>query len=527
MPLKGRTTMRRPANDVLENEVPSLPVAFPMNAILKALRGLPGQQMDPASRQSHHFQIFHQIQMPKSKGGKDFMIAERLSRQINKSLNIMGTLKEYRVKRWFNQGGGSSASISHPGQGKGTAKEKSSGQHSAIGGDDVQGGTCQGVVDGMLSVPMGGHGKVSTICKSLCIVFEGHKLLGNLIVLPMGQFDVILGMDWLSKYQIIVDFSRKMVNLLTLSGDFVVYRANMNAVRQNHILKACIGGERNLECYGILFAIEDESRSLDKFPWISVVNGFLDVFPEDLPGLPPDRQIEFYIDLIPGTQPISIAPYRMEPLEIAEWKDQLGELMDKCYIRNSTTTWGAPVLYAKNADGSLRLCVDYRKLNQMKVKNKYPLPRIYELFDKLICSTCFSKIDLRSSYHQLRIKEEDIPKTTFRTRYGQLEFLWEIPKNVTEILSFLGLEGYYRLFVENFSEIAMPLTKLTRKDLKFVWDDSCEEAFKELKQRLTTTPVLTVPNSDESYMVFTDACGTSLGGVILQNGKFLPMIHAN
>ena len=128
------------------------------------------------------------------------------------------------------------------------------------------------------------------------------------MVLPIGQFDVILGMDWLSKYQAIVDCSCKRVTLLTPSGDFIVYRANMNAVRHDPILKACLGGKRNLECYGSLFAIEDESRPLDKFPWISVVSGFPAVFPEDLPGLPPDREIKFCIDLIPETQPVSTTP---------------------------------------------------------------------------------------------------------------------------------------------------------------------------------------------------------------------------
>ncbi|XP_006854885.2 uncharacterized protein LOC18444659, partial [Amborella trichopoda] len=508
-------------------------------------------------------------------------------------------------QRGYNQGGGSGASTSYPSQGKGKAKAKSSAQAYALGVDDVQGGADQGVVDGMvlishswahvlfdtgashsfislmfasmlglswetfspalhLSVPMGGHGEVSTICRSVCIVFEGHKLSGNLLVLPMGKFDVILGMDWLSKYQAIVDCSRKRVTLLTPSGDFIVYRANMSAVRQNPILRACLGGKRNLECYGNLFAIDDESRNLDQFPWISVVSGFPDVFPEDLPGLPPDREIEFCIDLIPGAQPVSIAPYRMAPAELAELKKQLGELMDKGYIRHSTSPWGAPVLFAKKADGTLRLCVDYRKLNQMTIKNKYPLPRIDELFDQLGGSKFFSKIDLRSGYHQLRIREEDIPKTAFRTRYGHFEFLvmpfgltnapaafmdlmnrvfrpfldkfvvvfiddilvysktredhaehlttvlqtlrdhqlyakkekcefwmtevkflghvlsqdgitvdpakidsilqWERPKNVTEVRSFLGLAGYYRRFVENFSRTAMPLTKLTRKE---------------------------------------------------------------
>ncbi|XP_060967115.1 uncharacterized protein LOC133035345 [Cannabis sativa] len=507
-------------------------------------------------------------------------------------------------QRGYNEGGGSGASTSYPSQGRGKAKAKSSTQAYALGVDDVQGGADQGVVDGMVLISHSwahvlfdtgaSHSFISLMFASMLgLSWETFSPALHLSV-PMGGHG-----------EAIVDCSRNRVTLLTPSGDFIVYRANMTA--------------RNLECYGNLFAVDDESRNLDEFPWISVVSGFPDVFLEDLPGLPLDREIEFCIDLIPGAQPVSIAPYRMAPAELVEFKKQLGELMDKGYIRHSTSPWGALVLFAKKADGTFRLCVDYRKLNQMKIKNKYPLPRIDELFDQLGGSKFFSKIDLRLGYHQLRIREEDIPKTAFRTRYGHFEFLvmpfgltnapaafmdlmnrvfrpfldkfvvvfiddilvysktredhaehlttvlqtlrdhqlyakkekcefwmtsvkflghvisqdgitvdpakidsilqWERPKNVTEVRSFLGLVGYYRRFVENFSRIAMPLTKLTRKEVKFMWDDSCEEAFRELKERLTSAPVLTVPNSEEPYVVFTDASGTGLGGVLMQNGK--------
>ena len=140
-----------------------------------------------------------------------------------------------------------------------------------------------------------------------------------------------------------------------------------------------------------------------------------DVFPEELPGIPPDREVEFDIDLLLGTQPISIPPYRMAPAELNELREKLKDLFDKGFIRPSCSPWGAPVLFVKKKDGSLRLCVDYRQLNKVTVKNKYPLPRIDYLFDQLQGSQCFSKIDLRAGYHQLKIKAEDIPKTTFRT----------------------------------------------------------------------------------------------------------------
>ena len=156
---------------------------------------------------------------------------------------------------------------------------------------------------------------------------------------------------------------------------------------------------------------------------IPVVREFPDVFPEDLPGIPIDREIEFSIDLHPGTSPISKAPYRMAPIELKELKEQLQELLDKGFIRPSASPWGAPVLFVKKKDGTMRLCIDYRELNRVTVRNKYPLPRIDDLFDQLQGAQVFSKIDLRSRYHQLKIKGEDIPKTAFRTRYGHYEFL--------------------------------------------------------------------------------------------------------
>ena len=156
---------------------------------------------------------------------------------------------------------------------------------------------------------------------------------------------------------------------------------------------------------------------------IPVVRKFQDVFPDELPGLPPHREFDFSIEVYPGTDPISVSPYRMAPLELKELKTQLDELLGRGFIRPSTSPWGAPVLFVKKKDGTLRLCIDYRKLNRVTVKNKYPLPRIDDLFDQLKGAKYFSKIDLRTGYHQLRVREEDVSKTAFRTRYGHYEFL--------------------------------------------------------------------------------------------------------
>ena len=163
-----------------------------------------------------------------------------------------------------------------------------------------------------------------------------------------------------------------------------------------------------------------EPQSVDSVP---IIREFSDVFPNDLQGLPPERDIDFAIDLEPGTKPISIPPYRMAPAELRELSVQLEELLCKGFIRPSVSPWGAPVLFVKKKDGTLRMCVDYRQLYKVTVKNRYPMPRINDLFDQLQDAAVFSKIDLRSGYHQLRIREADIPKTAFRTRYGHYEFL--------------------------------------------------------------------------------------------------------
>jgi hypothetical protein len=163
-----------------------------------------------------------------------------------------------------------------------------------------------------------------------------------------------------------------------------------------------------------------EEKSLEH---IRIVCEYLDIFLEELPGMPPDRDIEFSIELLPGTAPISERAYRMDVKDLIELKKQIEELQEKSFIRPSSSPRGAPVLFVNKKDGSRRMCVDYRSLNEVTIKNKYPLPQIEDLFDQMRGATIFSKIDLRSGYHQLKIRTEDIPKTAFTTRYGLYEFL--------------------------------------------------------------------------------------------------------
>ncbi|GJZ37250.1 putative reverse transcriptase domain-containing protein [Tanacetum coccineum] len=305
-----------------------------------------------------------------------------------------------------------------------------------------------------------------------------------------------------------------------------------------------------------------------------IVQDFPEVFPEDLPGLPPTRQVEFQIDLVPGAAPVARAPYRLAPSEMKELSEQLKELSDKGFIRPSSSPWGAPVLFIEKKDGSFRMCIDYRELNKLTVKNRYPLPKMNDLLDQLQGSNIYSKIDLRSGHHKLKVREADISKTAFRTRYGHYEFQvmpfgltnapavfmdlmnrlkkeelyakfskcefwipkvqflghvidsegihvdpakiesikdWTSPKPPTEIRQFLSLAGYYRRFIEGFSKIAKPMTKLTQKKVKFEWGDKQEAAFQLLKQKLCSAPILALPEGIEDFIAYCDASKKGLG----------------
>nr|GEV91058.1 putative reverse transcriptase domain-containing protein [Tanacetum cinerariifolium] len=194
-------------------------------------------------------------------------------------------------------------------------------------------------------------------------------------------------------------------------------------------------------------ATKDEDKSKGKrLEDLTVVQEFPEVFPEDLPGIPPTRQVEFLIDLIPGAAPVGRAPYRLAPSEMKELAEQLQELTNKGFIRLSSSPWGAPVLFVKKKDGSFRMCIYYKELNKLIVKNRYPLPRIDDLFDQLQGSSAYLKINLRSRYHQLRVREEYIPKTAFRTRYVHYEF---------QVMPF-GLTNAPAMFMDLMNRVCKP-----------------------------------------------------------------------
>ncbi|GJY02076.1 putative reverse transcriptase domain-containing protein [Tanacetum coccineum] len=213
----------------------------------------------------------------------------------------------------------------------------------------------------------------------------------------------------------------------------------MDWLAKNHAVIVC--NEK------IVTAKENKDKSKEKrLEDVPTVRDFPKVFLEDLPGLPPIRQVEFQIDLVLGAAPVARAPYRLAPSEMEELSAQLQELSDKGFIRPSSSPWGAPVLFVKKKDGSFRMCIDYHELNKLTVNNRYPLLRINELFDQLQGSSVYSKIDLRSGYHQLRVRDEDIPKMAFRTRYGHYEF---------QVMPF-GLTNAPAVFMDLMNRVCRP-----------------------------------------------------------------------
>ncbi|GKC19869.1 putative reverse transcriptase domain-containing protein [Tanacetum coccineum] len=244
--------------------------------------------------------------------------------------------------------------------------------------------------------------EIDKVIRGCELEIEGHTFNIDLIPFRSESFDVIVGMDWLSKHKAKIICHEKVVRI---------------PLRNGKTLRVI--GERPEEKVRHLRSAKTKEQKKED---IVVVRNFPEVFLDDLSGLPPNREIEFRINLIPGAIPVAKSPYRLAPSEMEELSSQLKELQDKGFIRPSSSPWGAHVLFVKKKDGSFIMCIDYRELNKLTIKNRYPLPRIDDLFDQLKGSQYLSKIDLRSGYHQLRVHEDDILKTAFRTRYGHFEF---------------------------------------------------------------------------------------------------------
>lgn len=443
-------------------------------------------------------------------------------------------------------------------------------------------------------------------------------------VIPMDDYDMVLGLEWLDKVRAcILPYSNSVLILEEDRPCTISTRRMQGGSPMLSAMQVNKGLKKNEDTF-VVFPVDwedKESKLAEPVPTniAKVLEEFQDVMPEELPKrLPPRRGVDHRIELTSDAKPTARSPYRMAPPELKELKKQLMELLDAGMIQPSKSPFGAPVLFQKKHDGTLRMCVDYRALNKITIKNRYPIPLIGELFDQLGSAKVFSKIDLRSGYWQVRIASGDEEKTAIVTRYGSYEFLvmpfgltnapatfctmmnnvfrpyldkfvvvylddivvysssleehkehlrkvflalrrhelyakkekcsfakeeveflghrigagrikmdegkvaairdWKEPGNVSQLRSFLGLANYYRKFVKGYSDIATPLTNLTKKDHKWDWSCECQKAFEELKGRMMDQPVLALPNYELPYEVHTDASDFAIGGVIMQNG---------
>ncbi|KAH7621071.1 putative Transposon Tf2-6 polyprotein [Nannochloris sp. 'desiccata'] len=460
--------------------------------------------------------------------------------------------------------------------------------------------------------------------------------LTNIFVL-LGDcpFDLVLGKPWFDEKNPQIDWPN---NLITLQhdGKTIAFRADYHDqkdLKKNGLISA-VEMEAELSSGNIVhfcvikpipekyenYEYGSDGKNLEKNGLEKhvdmLVDEFVDVFDPDLP-LPVDREIEHEIELEPGASPVAQQMYRLSFEELAELKTQILDYLNRGFIRPSKSPYGAPILFVRKKSGALRMCVDYRGLNRITKKNRCPLPRIDDLLDKLAGAKYFTSLDLKSAYHQIKIKEEDIEKTAFRTPFGHFEFVvlpfglcnapatfqtlmnnvfrdelhqfvlcylddimifskslqahiqhvrhvfeklrknklfvnkekclffqtkiawlgyiisengikvdqskistileWPVPKNIIDILSFLGFTGYYRKFIEKYSHIAAPMTELLKKDISFIWTPTQQQAFETLKSKLTTAPILILPSPDFPFEMYTDASDFAFGGVLMQD----------
>jgi transposase InsO family protein len=445
-------------------------------------------------------------------------------------------------------------------------------------------------------------------------------------VFPTDKFDVLLGRPWLKRYNPKIDWQTDTMIIQDRKG--TVHQIDFNNRPTPIIDSSCLlisrHAVRRLVRRGasVCAVFMQPPKLIDDGPVPVVIKAILDgydstVFRDDLPdGLPPRRAIDHRINT-GDAAPISRSPYRMSPLELDEMRKQLTELIRKGLVKPSASAWGAPVLFVRKKEGTLRMCVDYRALNNVTIRNKYPLPRIDECFDRLAGARYFTKLDLKSGYYQVRVHPDDVDKTAFNTRYGQFKFLvmpfgltnapptfqtmmndilrpyldefalvylddilifsptlekhaehirlvlealkanqlvanlgkcefaksslsfvghivssqgitvdpakieamnaWPAPRNVHEVRQYLGVTSYYRRFVPGFAQVTAPIYELLKDGHPFNWSPDCEAAFKLLKGRLVTAPILIAPDPSLPYEVSTDASDVAVGAVLSQD----------
>nr|GEU65049.1 putative reverse transcriptase domain-containing protein [Tanacetum cinerariifolium] len=404
---------------------------------------------------------------------------------------------------------------------------------------------------------------INTTIRGCTLNFLNHPFTIDLIPVELGSFDTIIDMDWLRRHHAVIVCDEKLVRVPFGNETLAFHGAESYIERESRLMViSCFKVQEYMAkgCHVFLAQIsttkEDDKSEGKQDKDVPIVQDFPEVFPEDFPGLPPARPVEFHIDLIPGAALVARVPYCLVPSEMKELSEQLQEHSNKGFIRPSSSPWGSPVLFVKKKDGSFRMCIDYRELNKLTVKNRYPLPRIDDLFDQLQRSSIYLKIYLRSGYHQLRnekeheehlkailglLKEEKlyakfskcefwIPKVQFLGHVidsqgihvdpAKIESIkdWASPKTPTDICQFLGLAGYYRRFI---SEIAKSMTKLTQKGIKYDWGEKEENAIQLIKQKLYSAPILALLEGSEDFVVYCDASHKGLGAVLMQREKVI------
>ncbi|GJT73881.1 putative reverse transcriptase domain-containing protein [Tanacetum coccineum] len=398
---------------------------------------------------------------------------------------------------------------------------------------------------------------IDTIIRGCTLNFLDHPFHIDLLPVELGNFDVIIGMDWLRRCHAMIVCDEKLVQVPYGNETLTFYGNESSNERESRL--AVISYSKAQEymakgCQVFLAQIsakgEDDKSKGKQIKDVPIVRDFPEVFPKDLPGLPTARPVEFQIDIIPRAAPVARAPYQLATSEMKELSEQLQELSDKGFIRPSSSPWGAPVLFGKKKDGSFRMCIDYRELNKLTVKNRYPLPRINDLFDQLQGSSIYSKIDLRSRYHQFRVREQDIPKMAFRTQYGHYEFqvmpfgLTNAPAEEKEhdehlkaILELLKKEKLYAKFskcefwipkVQFLGHVINSRGKhVDPAKIESIKDWASPKTPTEIRQFLglagyyRSAPILDLPEGSEDFVVYCDASHKGLGAVLMQREKVI------
>ncbi|GJS99005.1 putative reverse transcriptase domain-containing protein [Tanacetum coccineum] len=324
--------------------------------------------------------------------------------------------------------------------------------------------------------------------------------------LKLRSFDVIIGMDWLSKYHAVIICDEKLIRIPFSNETLTIQEKKSEETSKEKRLKD-----------------------------VPIVRDFLKVFPEDLFGLPPTRQVKFQIGLVPGAAPVARAPYRLAPSDLQELSSQMQKLTDKGFIITISSPWGDPVLFVKKKDTSFRMCIDYR-CHQLMVRDKDILKMAFRTryghyefqvmpFGLTNAPAIFMDLMNRHEEH-LKLILELLKKEEFQGIHvdpAKIEAIkdWETPTTPTKISQFVGFPSYYLRFIKGFLKIANPLTKLTQKNVKFNWEEKEESAFQLLKQKLCSAPILALPKGTKNFVVYYDASHKGLGDVLMQKDKFI------